>query len=918
MADINKNVNVIISAQDRFSGAMGTMGGSWGAIATLAIAAEVAILAASVAAAKFAIDMGKEVVGAAVDFHDAIYNVEAVANSFGTTAQDISNILDDLVNRFPVMGAEAGEAMELVAQLGFGAKEELAGMTETALNLSIATGVDLQGAVNLLGATMNAFGLDVNEADRLLNVFAATQFTSAASVGDFNIAIGYLAPTMALNNQSIETAAALFGTLRNNGLEASMAATTVRRAFTQLYKETEKGTAVLASYGLTYEDVNPSTQDFADIIDKLDDRLITAKEATDLFGVRAQIMATIINNGADSFRDYRDTITDTTLGVDAVEKKMAKFETVVNNLGGSMDIMKKTFGIDLVSAITDFIGTSESEGIRLAITKLQELEIQNKQISGVLLETFTNLREYAGDAFKELFPTWEDFYQYVVDVSGALAKNLEILGYFVIEGAAGFVSMTKDTDNLTIALGAVEVAFSLLALPIAAIHDAWAITIGFFRNAFTTVLDIYSWVYEKILSLTLAIQTGLSKLPFSNITDQDLENLRLKLEEVKKANEDAFDIKWPDLWTDNVVGAITEGAGAVIGFGDTYKAVMFKASDDHKALTDSTGKWATTWGEAAKGIQDDWTAMNREMETFNSSVIESSTKLDDSEKMAKELATAVKESTYEMMQFSEEASGVKGGLVEITNEVGRIPGKMDESVSRVDALAASFRTTKDGVLEIGVGLDKVRNDVSLASDGTLIWASSGKEVKSITEQIGTDISNMSKEEVKIFTEQFKADLRLTELTTKQTHELVKANLEWTAKIEIAQLEADSKKAVAAFESIGASVQATADATAQMFGGLVGAFGQGLWPSEMDALFRLVERQLAVQESLAAAQVVLTNEQAEYMRLQNERLKRGDAAVNVQVTVEGDTEGWLAGLMESLFNEIMTKASSEAFNALAQG
>ena len=119
--------------------------------------------------------------------------------------------------------------------------------------------------------------------------------------------------------------------------------------------------------------------------------------------------------------------------------------------------------------------------------------------------------------------------------------------------------------------------------------------------------------------------------------------------------------------------------------------------------------------------------------------------------------------------------------------------------------------------------------------------------------------------------------------------------------------------------IGASVQATAETTASMFGGLLTLIGEGdLFPSEIERLYMLVERQLSVQESLAAAQVELTREQAENMRLQNERIRRGDPALQVQVTVEGDTEGWLSGLMESLFKEIMVKASSEAFSFIGQG
>jgi hypothetical protein len=790
------------------------------------------------------------------------------------------------------------------------------------LNLSIATGRDLNTAVELLGATMNIFGLGVGDSERLMNLFSAAQFTSAASVDDLNQAMRYAGPIFKSSNQSIETTVTALAMLKNKGLEATQAGTTLRTALAQLYKETDKGSAVLAKYGLTYDDVNPSTQDFSDIIEKLSKPggpVFSAKDAIDLFGKRAFIMDQIITEGADSFREYRETITDTELGFDALEKKMAKFDVVMNNLGGSMDIMKKTFGIDLVSAITDFIGTDENSGIRLGITKLQELELESKEISGVLLEVFGNLREHAGDTFKELFPTWEDFYDYIVDIAKALGTNLQVLGVWAIDFAAAFVKMTQDTDNLKFALYTVNEAFALLSLAVALPRDAIVFTFALIENGIKLILDGFGWIEEKAYSMMLSIQTALSKLPFTDITEQELETLRLKLEEIKEGNKDAFNLEWPDSWSKGVMSAYEEAHKGINEFGGDYKSVMFDASEDTKALTDSTSKWATTWGEAAQGIQDDFTGINKEIETFHKEIKDSSSELGDSAKMAEQLAEAVKESTYEMKEFSETTSGVKGGLTVITNEAEKLPAIIDDTVSREDALTMSMKETEDGVLQIGVGLDKVRGDVSLASDGTLIWANRGKDVKDITEQIGTDISKMSKEELKIFTEKFKADLKMTELTTKQTHELVKANLEWQAKIDIAQIEADAKKVVAAFETIGASVVATAEATASMFGGLLTLIGEGdLFPSEIERLYGLVERQLSVQESLAAAQVELTREQAENMRLQNDRIKKGDPAISIAVTVQGDVEGWLAGLMESLFNEIMTKASAEGFKALAQG
>ena len=80
----------------------------------------------------------------------------------------------------------------------------------------------------------------------------------------------------------------------------------------------------------------------------------------------------------------------------------------------------------------------------------------------------------------------------------------------------------------------------------------------------------------------------------------------------------------------------------------------------------------------------------------------------------------------------------------------------------------------------------------------------------------------------------------------------------------------------------------------------------------------LQRQLTIQENLAAAQIAFIGEQTEYFRLRNEAIRRGQATSQVNVAVEGDMEGWLAGLVESLFKDIFVKASAEGFNVLAEG
>jgi hypothetical protein len=138
-------------------------------------------------------------------------------------------------------------------------------------------------------------------------------------------------------------------------------------------------------------------------------------------------------------------------------------------------------------------------------------------------------------------------------------------------------------------------------------------------------------------------------------------------------------------------------------------------------------------------------------------------------------------------------------------------------------------------------------------------------------------------------------------------------IEWKAKIEIKQLEEDTKRIVTSAETIRDSFVAAAEATSSAFGGLAEVGGAHFYE-----YLKELQRQLTIQENLAAAQIAFIGEQTEYFRLRNEAIRRGQATSQVNVAVEGDMEGWLAGLVESLFKDIFVKASAEGFNVLAEG
>ncbi|KKN38800.1 hypothetical protein LCGC14_0749910 [marine sediment metagenome] len=539
---IDKQVNVIISSVDKYSAGLSAFSGSWSVVLGGILAAEIALVAVSAAMAKFTYSMGSEFVSSAADFHDAIFNVEAVAQSFGTSSSEIAAILKDLTIEFPLTGEAAGSAMQLIAQMGYGGEQQLRAMSESAIELSIATGTDMNVAAKAMMSTMNMFGLEIEETDRVMNLFAAAAFSSAASVDDMSTAMTYAGPIASLTGQEIEQTAAMLALLVDNGLEASTAGTTLRMALSKLLTETEKGTAALAKYGLTYDDVNPSVNSLSDIIGKFEGQTLAAEDAVALFGVRATSIALVINDGEEAFIAYTDSITGTTAATDAMEKKMKTWSVVSDQLEGSLDVLKATIGKDLLGAVIDLIGEDSESGIRGVVNQLQALEEESGKISGPMVEAFNLIKESAEEMFVDAFGDVEGFYDWLGKISVMLSTNMVIIGEWATAWTGIFIDSTSDQDALLSFLELINGAFTALSVTVAIIHDMfvglwYAIELGL-------AIAIAGWKSFE-LSVLMAVESILevaNALPWVDMTEE-LEGVRKKMGELKEEIVDAFDVE---------------------------------------------------------------------------------------------------------------------------------------------------------------------------------------------------------------------------------------------------------------------------------------------------------------------------------------------------------------------------------------
>lgn len=872
---IEKDVKVVISAVDQYSQGMGNFNVLAGGMLVAVEAVALALVAASIAAAKFGADLAGEVFESATDFHDAMYNVEAVAASFGTTGDQIGGVLDGLTQKFPITGKQAGEALQMIAQMGYGTVEQLDKVSDATNTLSIATGTDLQTAVSGTLSTLNAFGLAVGESDRITNLFAATSFSSSASVADLATAMRYAGSTAALAGISVEETAAMIGKLRDRGLEASQAGTTLRMALAQLLNQTDKGAAALAKYGLTYADVNPEVNSLAEIIGKFEGNTLGAKDAVDIFGVRAAVMAGVVNDGKDSFVEYTKSVTGTTAAHDAYTKKLETWKVVQENVLGTLDLFKKTIAGDLIPEILHFIGTTENEGIRGIINYTTQLETQYGNLGTAFAGVFSQLEDSFESAFADSFGTVEELYNFLSLIALGLGKNLEMVIQWGAIWAPIGKSFVDDWDNIVTVLNIVNGAFLIVNGTIALIHDAFVILYNAWATGMNLMKDPLLTIQIELTKLLLGMHKFIGLSPFANV-DKDIEHFTKQLEDLQKQANDGDLIPKAKYWIDDIAK----------GFYDVSVNI--------------------------NTMKEPITAVEKELAKAGQSTTALAAGLRAAEIEAGYLDDKVEVIPSKILKAKDATEGAKDTMLDLVNATELAGAKTDE---QKESILASRQATEDMNKAIGDGYETMVK----VGDTWTQYSSGAEKAKDEVVNLDKAVSNMTDKEFSLYTEKFKADLALAAQESKQTSEIIQTNIEWQAKLDIEQAKAAAEVLKAAFESVGKSVEATADATSSMVSDFAGLLSSDKWISSSDKGFvqRMAEEQLELQKTAIENQTKLTDAQAAYLEAQTKRIANlGDEA---QITVLGDgLKPHLEAIMWELFGAIRIRATQEGLDKLVLG
>lgn len=313
--------------------------------------------------------MGGAAVKTAADFESSMSQVQA---TMGITKDSMSkvngqsvNTMDTLSDLAKTMGAktaysasECAEALNYLALAGYDT-QQMCDTLPTVLNLAAAGNIDLASASDMVTDAMSALGMEVKDADKMVDQMAKTASstnTSVSQLGEGILTIGATAKSVKGGTAELNTA---LGILANNGIKGAEGGTHLRNVILSLQNPTDKAAKQMDALGVSVYDSEGNMRSLNDILGDLNSSMdgMTSEEKaniiskifnkTDLSSVNA-----LLANTGDTWSDLQSKIEKS----GGAAQKMA--DTQLDNLKGQLTILKSAvegFAISIGEALMPMI-----------------------------------------------------------------------------------------------------------------------------------------------------------------------------------------------------------------------------------------------------------------------------------------------------------------------------------------------------------------------------------------------------------------------------------------------------------------------------------------------------------------------------------------------------------------------------------
>ena len=307
----------------------------------------------------------------ALEFETEMKKVQSITRATTEELNKLKSVALEVGSTTIFSAKEAAEGMYTLSQAGLSAKEVLLTIKDVAV-LASATMFDMKKTAELVVTVMKAWKYEADNTKKATDILATAINASKLSMEDLVTAFGYVSGIAPQLGMSLEETSAALGILSNNGLNASISATSLRAVLAELLQPSTRFLRELKKTNLTIQDVNPQIFSLGEILVKLKKAGWDAANTFKAFERRAAAGAALLISNAEAYQDMVPLMHEHNRA-----QKMS--EEILGSVGNQWKQLK-----DILIATTSTIVDTVSPGVQSFIQLLGKLAI----VAGKVLNIF--------------------------------------------------------------------------------------------------------------------------------------------------------------------------------------------------------------------------------------------------------------------------------------------------------------------------------------------------------------------------------------------------------------------------------------------------------------------------------------------------------------------------------------------------
>lgn len=288
-------------------------------------------------------------VAQAAKFESNLSQVKAVSGATATEMELLRDKAVEMGQKTLFSATEAAEALLILAQVGFSAKESMTALPAT-LELATAGGLSLERATTIATQALKGMGMEAYQLGRINDVLAVGAAKTNSSVQSLGEALKNAGPAAKAAGMSLEDVVAVIGTLENAGIKASAAGNNVKRMIIQLQKDTPRTKQAMEELNLKVKNADGTFRGLIPILSELGQKNITMSQSAKLFGLYAAAAGAAAARQAKDMVALRDALKD----AQGASKKMA--DTMRDNVLGAFKNLKNALQAFFITITENLMG----------------------------------------------------------------------------------------------------------------------------------------------------------------------------------------------------------------------------------------------------------------------------------------------------------------------------------------------------------------------------------------------------------------------------------------------------------------------------------------------------------------------------------------------------------------------------------